>query len=102
MRGDNDGARRSLINYLQTFPEGAFSSNANFYLGSIAFAKKEFDEAIQRFKSVIASGDTKFLEESVARTAEIEYLSKDYPAALESFKRLQIVARIRRTDRPPV
>lgn len=48
MRGDNDGARRSLINYLQTFPEGAFSSNANFYLGSIAFAKKEFDEAIQR------------------------------------------------------
>ena len=92
MRGDNDGARRSLINYLQTFPEGAFSSNANFYLGSIAFAKKEFDEAIQRFKSVIASGDTKFLEESVARTAEIEYLSKDYPAALESFKRLQIVA----------
>ena len=92
MRGDNDGARRSLINYLQTFPEGAFSSNANFYLGSIAFAKKEFDEAIQRFKSVIASGDTKFLEESVARTAEIEYLSKDYPAALESFKRLLIVA----------
>ena len=75
MRGDNDGARRSLAGYLQTFPEGAFSSNANFYLGSIAFAKKEFDEAIQRFKSVIASGDTKFLEESVARTAEIEYLS---------------------------
>ena len=92
MRGDNDGARRSLAGYLQTFPEGAFSSNANFYLGSIAFAKKEFDEAIQRFKLVIASGDTKFLEESVARTAEIEYLSKDYPAALESFKRLLIVA----------
>ena len=91
-RGRIEEAKSSFNKYLQTFPEGAFSSNANFYLGSIAFAKKEFDEAIQRFKLVIASGDTKFLEESVARTAEIEYLSKDYPAALESFKRLLIVA----------
>lgn len=92
MRGDNAGARRSLVNYLQTFPDGAFSSNANFYLGSIAFSQKEYDEALQRFKAVIASGDTKYMEESVARSAEIEYLNKDYTAALESFKRLQIVA----------
>ena len=76
------------MNYLQTFPEGAFSSNANFYLGSIAFAKKEFDEAVQRFKSVIASGDTKFLEESVARTAEIEYLGNDYPGSLGKLQTL--------------
>lgn len=92
MRGDNEGARRSFVNYLQTYPEGAFSSNANYYLGSIAFNQKEYDEAHQRFASVIAGGDTKFLEESVARTAEIEYLNKDYATALESFKRLQIVA----------
>ena len=91
-RGHNEEARRSLINYLQTFPEGAFSSNANYYLGSIAFSKKEYDEALQRFKSVIESGDTKFLEESVARTAEMQYLTQDFPAALESFKRLQIIA----------
>ena len=77
---------------MQTFPEGAFSSNANYYLGSIAFSKKEYDEALQRFKSVIESGDTKFLEESVARTAEMQYLTQDFPAALESFKRLQIIA----------
>ena len=92
MRGDNDGARRSLINYLQTFPDGAFSSNAHYYLGSIAFTNKEYDEALEHFKSVLASGDTKFREESVARTAEIEYLNKDYPTALESFKRLLVVA----------
>lgn len=92
MRGDNDGARRSLTNYLQTFPQGAFSSNANFYLASIAFVKKEYDEAKQYFGRVLESGDTKFLEESTARKAEIEYLLKDYTAALESFKRLQVVA----------
>lgn len=92
MRGDNEGARRSLVNYLQTFPQGAFSSNANFYLASIAFAKKEYDEALRLFNLVLDSGDTKFLEESVARKAEIEFMEKDYAAALESFKRLQGVA----------
>lgn len=92
MRGDNEGARRSLTGYLQTFPQGAFSSNANFYLGSIAFVKNEFGEAKRLFALVLESGDTKFREEALARKAEIEYLAKDYPAAMESFKRLQAVA----------
>ena len=92
MRGDNEGARRSLTNYLQTFPQGAFSSNANFYLASIAFAKKDLEEAKRLFSFVLESGDTKFREESWARKAEIEYLDKDYAAAMESFKHLQAVA----------
>lgn len=92
MRGDNEGARRSLTNYLQTFPQGAFSSNANFYLASIAFAKKDLGEAKRLFSLVLESGDTKFREESWARKAEIEYLDKDYAAAMESFKHLQAVA----------
>lgn len=92
MRGDNEGAQRSLLNYLQTFPQGAFSSNANYYLASIAFNHKEYDQAKKLFELVVESGDTKFLEESLARKAEIEYLQKDYAAALESFKRLQAIA----------
>lgn len=92
MRGDNEGARRSLTNYLQTFPQGAFSSNANFYLASIAFAKRDLEEAKRLFSLVLESGDTKFREESWARKAEIEYLDKDYAAAMESFKHLQAVA----------
>ena len=92
MRGDNEGARRSLTNYLQTFPQGAFSSNTNFYLASIAFAKKDLEEAKRLFSLVLESGDTKFREESWARKAEIEYLDKDYAAAMESFKHLQAVA----------
>ena len=92
MRGDNEAARRSLISYLQSYPDGAFSSNANFYLGSIAFANKNYGDALERFQAVILSGDTKYLEESLARTAEIQYLDKNYPQALESFQRLLFVA----------
>jgi TolA-binding protein len=92
MRGDHDGARHSLANYLQNYPLGAFSSNANYYLASIAFHKKEYKEAKRLFTLVTQSGDTKFREDSWARKAEIEYLEKDYTAALESFKRLQLIA----------
>lgn len=92
MRGDNEGARRSLINYLQTFPDGAFSSNAQYYLGSIAFANKDYAEALMRFDATIEDGNTKFLEESVARVAEIHYLGGDYAEALVSFRQLRAVA----------
>ncbi len=92
MRGDTDGARRSLVSYLQSFPVGAFSPNANYYLASIAFNKKDYSDALLLYRKVIDSGDTKFLEDAVARTAEIEYLEQNYTAALESFKRLQLIA----------
>jgi TolA-binding protein len=92
MRGDNEAARQSLAGYLRNFPQGAFSSNANFYLASIAFGKKEYREAKQLFTRVLDSGDMKFREEAMARKAEIEYLDKDYAAALETFKSLSAVA----------
>ena len=53
MRGDNEGARRSLNNYLQQFPRGAFSPNANYYLAQIAFAQKRSEE--QRLTPVTIS-----------------------------------------------
>ena len=92
MRGDNVAARRSMENYLNTYPNGAFSINANFYLASIAFNLKEYDQALPKFEQVIASGDRKFLEESTARKAEIEYLSEDFKSALTTFKRLNEIA----------
>lgn len=92
MRGDNEGARRSLNNYLQQFPQGAFSPNANYYLAQIAFNQKNYDEARARYTAVAESGNTKFLEESVARKAEVEYLQKDCAEAIKSFKWLAVIA----------
>ncbi|GHU13571.1 hypothetical protein FACS189441_1300 [Betaproteobacteria bacterium] len=92
MRSDYDGARRSLVNYLQNFPTGAFTGSANYHLASIAFVNKNYAEAERLFNVVLESGDTKYREDSWARKAEIEYLNKDYKAALESFKRLKAVA----------
>ncbi|MDR3260382.1 MAG: tetratricopeptide repeat protein [Tannerella sp.] len=92
LHGDNEGARKSLRSYLSAFPQGAFSSNANYYLARIAFSQKEYAEAKQRYGAVFAGGDTKFREEALARKAEIEYLEKDYATAMKSFKQLQSIA----------
>jgi TolA-binding protein len=92
LRGDNDGARRSLRNYVASFPDGAFNLDANYYLGRIAFAQKEYAEARQRFTTVLNYGNTKFSEEALARKSEVEYLEKNYAAAMESFNRLLEIA----------
>ena len=92
MRGDHVGARQSLINYLQAYPEGAFSSNANFYLASIAYNQKDYPEALQRYAAVLNSGDIKFREEALARKAEVEYVTKDYNNAYETFRQLAVAA----------
>jgi TolA-binding protein len=94
-RGDFDGARRSLLSYQQSFPSGAFNSNANYYLAKIAFGKKEYPEAKRLFTLVLSSGDTKFREESLARKSEIEYLEKDYVMAINTFRELREVAELR-------
>lgn len=94
-RGDFDGAQRSLISYLVSFPGGAFSSNANYYLAKIAFDKKDYTEAKKLFTLVLESGDTKFREESLARKSEIEYIEKDYTTAIKTFHELQEIAESR-------
>ena len=94
-RGDFDGALRSMTNYLNAFPVGAFSSNANYYLAKIAFDRKQYTEAKNLFNIVLKSGDTKFREESLARKSEIEYLEKDYSSAIKTFRELQDVAESR-------
>ena len=94
-REDFEGARNSLTNYLRSYPNGAFSSNANYYLAKIAFDRKNFPEAKRLYTIVLNSGDMKFREESLARKSEIEYLDKDYSTAIKTFRELQVVAQSR-------
>lgn len=92
LKGETKSAERSLINYLQNYPSGAFAPNANFYLGSIYFAEKQYPEARAKFMQVINSGDMKYMEGAYARLAEMDYLNKEYDKALMNFKKLQEVA----------
>ena len=92
MRGNVKEAQSSLKNYLQSFPSGAFSTNAHYYLGQAYYQEKDYISAKQEFSRVLAAGDNQFTEESVGRLAELQYNDGEYREALRSYERLQNTA----------
>ena len=91
-RGDINQAQSSMKNYLQSFPSGAFSTNAHYYLANTYYQQKNFGEAKKEYSKVLEAGNTKFTEEAVARTAELQYKDEEYADALQSYERLQNIA----------
>lgn len=88
MKGDIDAANQSFMRYLQTFPEGAFSLNANYYLGLINYNRKEYENASVYFDKVLAYPSNKYSEEAMLMRAEMAYVATDYAKALELYKLL--------------
>ena len=91
-QGNISQAQSSMKNYLQSFPAGAFSTNAHYYLANTYYQQKNYEEAKREYSKVLEAGDTKFTEEAVARTAELQYKDKEYANALHSYERLQNIA----------
>ncbi|MDR3217813.1 MAG: tetratricopeptide repeat protein [Dysgonamonadaceae bacterium] len=92
IRNDSKQAQKALLNYLQSFPSGAFSTNAHYYLGQTYYAEKQYAPALQEFEKVLQAGNNQFTEETVARVAELQFSNGDYASALASFERLQNTA----------
>ena len=88
MRGDIAQAKPSFVRYLQSFPEGAFSVNASYYLGLIAYNEKDFATAAQYLNKVIEYPTSKFSTEAMALCADMAYKGKDYVKALGFYKQL--------------
>lgn len=89
MRGQTEEARNSLTRYLQTFPEGAFSLNAHYYIGLIDYNRKDYDSAAEHLDKVLAYPDNKYSEEAMLMSAVMAYEAKDYEKALAVYKQLR-------------
>ena len=89
MRGETVDARNSFVRYLQTFPEGAFSLNANYYIGLIDYNQKNYETATAHLNKVLEYPNNKYSEEAMMMSAEIAYLAKDYTKSLELYKLLK-------------
>jgi tetratricopeptide (TPR) repeat protein len=92
LRNDIEQAQSGMKSYLQNFPNGAFSTNARYYLGQTYYMQKDYVTAKQEFAKVLEVGNNQFTEESLARLAELYYNDKEYADALLSYERLQTVA----------
>lgn len=89
MKGDTTEAKESFTRYLQSFPEGAFCLNANYYIGLIDYNQKRYDSASLHLDKVLAYPDNKFSEEAMVMNAEIASDEKDYEKALSIYNRLK-------------
>ncbi len=88
MRGEVAEARNSFARYLQSFPEGAFSVNAHFYLGQIAYQQQAFDEAAVHLDKVLELPNSKFADEALSMCAEMAFARKDYGVALKYYRQM--------------
>ncbi|MDR0768649.1 MAG: tetratricopeptide repeat protein, partial [Dysgonamonadaceae bacterium] len=92
LRNDVKRAQTGMIDYLQSFPNGAFGTNAHYYLAQTYYMEKAYQEAKQEFQKVLDAGNNRFTEESFVRLAELLYNEGDYSSALPYYECLQNTA----------
>ena len=61
MRGNRTEAESAMTRYLQTYPNGAYSSDAHYYMAVIADEKNNKDQALSHFRRVIDAGNVSTL-----------------------------------------
>lgn len=88
LRGDATGAKKSFNGYLQSFPRGAFSVDAHYYLGLMDYKEKKYEEAAVHLDKVIAYPDNKYSSEAMAMCADMAYRDKEYAKAQKLYKQI--------------
>lgn len=89
MKGIDNQSIKALENYLSSYPQGGFKSDANFYLGTLYFQQKNIGKAQSNFAAVIESKNPKYIEESLIYTSGIEFDKKNYDNAYAYYKQLE-------------
>ncbi|MDE6347277.1 MAG: tetratricopeptide repeat protein [Bacteroides sp.] len=92
MKGEAQPARESFMRYLQSFPGGAFSLNAHYYLCVIG--KEQNDEAsvLEHAGKLLEYPDNPYSEEALLMHGEILFNRREYDQALADYKKLQAKA----------
>jgi len=89
MKGEKENAKNSFISYLQSFPTGAFSPAAHYYLCTIYADQKNIASALEHSGKVLEYPDNEFTEEALVINAGLLMNEKRYQDALPVYKRLK-------------
>ena len=89
MKGRMEEAKTSLNKYLQTFPEGAFSLNAHYYLCLIGSEQKNYDMILLHSGKLLEYPNNPFAEEALILRAEVQFNQQNTAEALASYKMLK-------------
>ena len=89
---NSEKARVALEKYIQSFPNGLHSLEANFYLAQLYFRDGNKAKSIPHYKFVINRGGSEFNEQALARLAEVYLDQQNYSEAIPVLKQLETEA----------
>jgi len=95
MRGDCHRAINDFGNYLDKFPEGIFTLNANYYRSDCLSRRKNAESetlALAGYDYVISQKQNAFTEKSLLRSAKINYDNTNYLRSIELYVELEKIA----------
>lgn len=77
--GNTSAALNGFNSYLQKFPEGSYSIDANFYRGELYNTKKDWNNALSGYEAVAADAPNKYAERAILAAARIYFFElKNY------------------------
>lgn len=89
MKGELTPAKASFTRYLQSYPNGAFSLNAHYYLSIIGKEQKDEVAVLEHAGKLLEYPDSPYSEEALLMRGEILFNHKEYGQALADYKQLQ-------------
>lgn len=92
MKGSRSNAKIAMAKYLQSYPNGAFATDAHYFLGYIAFVENDKDLALSEFNHVIKTNNRKYIDDALIYASGIEFERDNFPAAYEAYNMLNRVA----------
>lgn len=92
MKGEAVPAKNSFSRYLQSFPNGAFSLNAHYYLCVIGKEQKDEEAVLLHAGKLLEYPDNPYSEEALLMHGEILFNRKQYDQAIADYKKLQAKA----------
>ena len=84
-RGDEKAASEAFTKYLSQFATGAYTTDAQYYLGCIYYKSNNYDKAKTYLSQVTARRSSKYCEEATRMLADLAYSNKDYNLAIEAY-----------------
>ena len=87
-----ESATSQLKEYLQSYPNGSFTLNANFYLAELLYKEGEYSLANQHYTFVTQNPNNIFSEPALSRASELTFNAENYTESLELFNQLEKVA----------
>lgn len=94
MSSDYQGSITAFDQYLQNFPDGAFSINAHFYRAEANYALGNFDNALQDYLYV-SNTNSRFTESSLFKAARIYYNRNEYEASIPLYEKLLQISQVK-------